>query len=77
MDLYLEYLDLSNSKITYLTCNYQEYLPEIKLDNCRLLSSVSVNGCNALTRISLPNSKLSTFSVTDCNKLDYLKKIAH
>ena len=68
----LEYLDLSNSKITYLTCNYQEYLPEIKLDNCRLLSSVSVNGCNALTRISLPNSKLSTFSVTDCNKLDYI-----
>lgn len=68
----LEYLDLSNSKITYLTCNYQEYLPEIKLDNCRLLSSVSVNGCNALTRISLPNSKLATFSVTDCNKLDYI-----
>jgi hypothetical protein len=68
----LEYCDLSNTEITYLTCNYQEYLPEIKLDGCRNLSSVMVNGCNALTRLSLPNSKLAEFKVTDCNKLDYL-----
>ena len=68
----LEFLDLSNTEITYLVCNYQEYLPEIKLDGCRNLSSVSVTGCNALTRLSLPNSKLAEFKVTDCTKLDYL-----
>ena len=68
----LEFLDLSNTEITYLVCNYQEYLPEIKLDGCRNLSSVSVTGCNALTRLSLPNSKLAEFKVTDCSKLDYL-----
>ena len=68
----LEYLDLSKTKITYLTCNYQEYLPEIKLDGCSNLSSVSITGCNALTRLSLPNTKLASFEVTDCNALDYL-----
>ena len=68
----LEFLDLSETEITYLTCNYQEYLPEIKLDGCSELSSVTINGCNALTRLSLPNTRLAEFSVTDCNKLDYL-----
>ena len=68
----LEFCDLSNTEITYLTCNFQEYLPEIKLDGCKNLSSVEVNGCNALTRLSLPNSKLAEFKVTDCGKLNYL-----
>lgn len=68
----LEFLDLSKTEITYLTCNYQEYLPEIKLDGCRNLSSVTITGCNALTRLSLPNTKLAEFKVTDCAKLDYL-----
>lgn len=68
----LEYLDLSNTEITYLTCNYQEYLPEIKLDGCNYLSSIEIKSCNALTRLSLPNSKLATFRVEDCNMLDYL-----
>ena len=68
----LEFLDLSKTEITYLTCNHQEYLPEIKLDGCRNLSSVTITGCNALTRLSLPNTKLAEFKVTDCTKLDYL-----
>lgn len=68
----LEFLDLSKTEITYLTCNYQEYLPEIKLDGCRNLSSVTITGCNALTKLSLPNTKLAEFKVTDCAKLDYL-----
>lgn len=68
----LEYLDLSKTELTYLTCNHQEYLPEIKLDGCKNLSSVTINGCNALTRLSLPNTKLAEFTVTDCNSLNYL-----
>ena len=68
----LEFLDLSETEITYLTCNYQEYLPEIKLDKCSNLSSISITGCNALTRLSLPNTKLAEFTVADCTKLDYL-----
>ena len=68
----LEFLDLSKTEITYLNCNHQEYLPEIKLDGCRDLSSISIRGCNALTRLSLPNTKLSSFRVEDCANLEYL-----
>ena len=68
----LEYFDLSNTLITNLSVHGQEFLPEIKLDNCKDLSTVNISECNSLTRLSLPNSKLSQFIVTDCLKLDYL-----
>lgn len=68
----LEYFDLSNTLITNLSVHGQEFLPEIKLDNCKDLSTVNISECNSLTRLSLPNSKLSQFTVTDCLKLDYL-----
>ena len=68
----LEYFDLSQTLITNLECNGQEYLPEIRLNSCKNLSTISVSSCNALTRLELPNSKLSKFKVTDCVALDYL-----
>lgn len=68
----LEYFDLSNTLITNLSIHGQEFLPEIKLDNCSDLSTVNISECNSLTRLSLPNSKLSEFLITDCLKLDYL-----
>lgn len=68
----LEYFDLSNTLITNLSVHGQEFLPEIKLDNCKDLSTVNISECNSLTRLSLPNSKLSEFLITDCLKLDYL-----
>lgn len=68
----LEYFDLSNTLITNLSVHGQEFLPEIKLDNCKDLSTVNISECNSLTRLSLPNSKLAEFLITDCLKLDYL-----
>lgn len=68
----LEELDLSNTKITELKLNGQEYLPTIKLDNCKELTTLQLSKCNALTELSIPNSKLSSFSVTDCDRVEYV-----
>ena len=68
----LEYIDLSNTGITTLTLNNMEYLPEIKMNNCSDLSVVKISACNSLEKISMPHTKLNTFEVTDCTKINYL-----
>lgn len=69
----LEYFDLTNcSELTTITINGQEYLPEIKLDGCTNLSNFEVTSCNSLTRVSMPNTKLKTFIMQDCNNIDYI-----
>ena len=79
----LETLNLSNTDLTSLSLVGQEYLPSINVSNCKELSSFSIEACNALTTVSLPYSKLSSFNVVECENIEeldisytgYLKKL--
>ena len=68
----LETLNMSKTNIVDVTLRNQEYLPAINLNQCRDLSTFDVRGCNSLTRVEMPNSKLKTFIVEDCAKMDTL-----
>lgn len=68
----IDYLNCSNTDLTSFSLMGQEYLTELALDNCRELAEIVVDNCNNLNRISMPNSRISKFVITGCDKLDYV-----
>lgn len=68
----LDYLNCSETSITTFELVGQEYLESLELADCPELSEFIVDDCNGLTRINMPNTKLSNFSVTKCDKVDYI-----
>lgn len=79
----LDYLNLNSTYIRDLTLIGQEYLNDMDITDCLDLSTVRLEGCNALTSVEIPNSKISEFSVVDCNlvtkinvsKTGYLRRL--
>lgn len=65
----LEYFDASETSITDITLQHQPYLPSIKMGNCRDLTSIRLQNCERLETLSVPNAKISSFNVVDCNAL--------
>lgn len=65
----LEYFDASETGITDVTLKFQPYLPSVKMENCKDLTSIALQSCERLETLSVPNAKISSFNVIDCNAL--------
>ena len=65
----LEYFDASETGITDVTLQHQPYLPSVKMNDCRDLTSIRLQNCERLETLSVPNAKISSFNVIDCNAL--------
>lgn len=65
----LEYFDASETGITDITLKFQPYLPSVKMENCKDLTSITLQSCERLESLSVPNAKISSFNVIDCEAL--------
>lgn len=68
----LEYFDASKTSIKDITLWNQTYLDEILIADCTKLATISIGNCERLKRLSLPNSSINTFTIVDCNELNYI-----
>lgn len=65
-------MNLSNTLITQFELANQEFLQNINLNGCTELVTFSLNNCNNVTKVEMPNTKMNSFSIIDCNKLETL-----
>ena len=68
----LRTLKINRTPIKEFTLKNQEFLTSIEMEDCMSLGALTVENCNELTTLLLPNSSLRTFSVTNCDKITEL-----
>ena len=66
----LELLDCSNSGLTSFTMKGQEYLEELDLASCINLSSMTLENCDGLKKVDMPNTIISNCIIRGCENLE-------
>lgn len=66
----IEVLKCTNSGLTSFTMKGQEYLEELALASCSQLSSLTVENCNGLKKINMPDTILSSCIVRGCDNVE-------
>lgn len=66
----IEELNCTNSWLTSFNMVGQEYLDVLELNSCSRLSSLTVENCNGLKTINMPNTILSSCIVRGCDNVE-------
>lgn len=68
----IQELNCENTLLERFDLTGQEYLEELQLSGCSNLAEVHLSNCNGLVRVEMPNTILTTFSITNCQNIEVI-----
>lgn len=68
----IEVLNCENTLLERFDLMGQEYLEELQLSGCSNLAEVYLSNCNGLIRVEMPNTILTTFSISNCKNIEVI-----
>lgn len=66
----IQELNCENTLLERFNLVGQEYLEELQLSGCSNLAEVHLADCNGLIRVEMPNTILTTFSISNCKNIE-------